>query len=301
MNRILLFVLVITLGCASDNSKIAMQDIDVQGHRGARGLYPENSLEGFRAALDMGVKTLELDVCISKDGYPVVSHEPWMNAEICQLHDGSPIPKTKEREYNLFEMSLEAIQKYDCGSLGNKLFPNQKKLKTYKPTLEEVILNADAYAKEKGYPAPQYNIEIKRAKGYDGVFHPEHSFFTLSIMMVIQRLGIEERSIVQSFDVDVMEYLNSTYPEQRNAYLINDKSEIDGSLSLLSFTPDIFSPDFSLLTKKAVSKLHEQNMKVIPWTVNEVEDMKNVIKMGVDGIITDYPDRLVELTKNSAK
>lgn len=272
-------------------------ELDVQGHRGARGLYPENSIEGFKAALDIGVTTLELDLCMTKDAIVIVSHEPWMNANICQTLNGDRIPESKQLTYNIYEMSYQAVKNYDCGGLGNPWFPEQKKMKTYKPTFVEAVTESDKYAKEKGMPLPRYNAEIKRRKGYDGQFHPDYDFFARTVMIDIANLGIADRTTVQSFDVQTLEFLNVNYSDQELAYLVNEGNEVKASMANINFTPEIYSPHFSLLTKSNVEWLQQKGMKVIPWTVNETADMEKLIDMGVDGIITDYPDRLMKLVK----
>ncbi|HSZ26331.1 MAG TPA: glycerophosphodiester phosphodiesterase family protein, partial [Cytophagaceae bacterium] len=97
------------------------------GHRGCRGIYPENTLEGFRRAIDLGINSLELDVVVSKDRQLVVSHEPYMNPEICLKPDGSEITPSEEKQYNLYTMTYEEIKKFDCGLKIHPRFPNQKK------------------------------------------------------------------------------------------------------------------------------------------------------------------------------
>jgi len=285
-------IAVLVLSCQSNGPAPLYAPMDIQGHRGARGLYPENSLEGFRAALDMGVSTLEMDLVMSKDAVVFVSHEPWMNADICIRPDGDRIIKEEEKAYNLFEFNSNIISNYDCGSLGNPLFPDQKKIKTHKPTLEEAVTDAEVHANETGRSAPNYNLEIKRHKGFDGVFHPEYKFFVIAVMHIVQKTGIENRTTIQCFDVETLEFLHERYPHQQLAYLVDESQEVEASLEKLTFMPEIYSPDFQLLDEKTVVMLQGKGMKVIPWTVNEREDIKRIADMGVDGIITDYPDRI---------
>ena len=292
-----IFILLISVlaACTNPEQSMSISELDIQGHRGARGLYPENSLEGFQAALDLGVHTLEMDLCMTKDAVVVVSHEPWMNADICLMHNGDTIAKADQMNYNMFEMSYAAVKNYDCGSKFYPAFPDQKKIKTYKPTLAEVIERMEAHADSTGRSAPRYNLEIKRKRGYDDVFHPAYDFFVRAVMMIVQQFQIAERTTVQCFDLQVLEYLNQNYPDQQIAYLVASETSIDTALNLLSFVPPIYSPHYELLSENAVADLHAKHIKVIPWTVNEKADMKSLIEMGVDGIITDYPDRLIEL------
>ena len=285
------------MACTNSEQNMIKTDFDIQGHRGARGLFPENSIEGFRAALDLGVTTLELDLCMTKDAVVVVSHEPWMNADICLMHNGDTIPKDEQLKYNMYEMSYSAVKKYDCGSKYYPAFPNQKKIKTHKPTLREVIEEMEAHVDITGRLAPRYNLEIKRKKGYDDVFHPPYDFFVRAVMMIVQEFGIEDRTTVQCFDIQVLEYLHAKYPDQQLAYLIANEEDVSAALDLLTFTPMIYSPHFNLLSEEKIADLHAKDILVIPWTVNETSDMKKLIAMGVDGIITDYPDRLINLMR----
>lgn len=292
-----LIILLGLLACQPQESKWSHVKLDVQGHRGARGLFPENSLTGFKGALDIGVSTLELNVCMSSDAYIVVSHEPWMNADICINMAGERIPKEDEQIYNLYQMSYHAIANYDCGSIGNPEFPNQQKVKSSKPTLERAVLFSDQHAQSTNRVLPHYNIEIKRRKGYDNVFHPSYQFFAQSVIHEIQKLGIQSRSTVQSFDVQTLEYIYQNNPEQPLALRVFNDEGVENNLKKLSFTPVIYSPSYTLLTEAERQLLKKKKIKVIPWTVNETVDMERMLELDVDGIITDYPNRLMDLLK----
>src|ERR1035437_7559361 len=135
--------------------------IDIQGHRGARGLFPENTLTSFIEAVKLGVDTLEMDVVISLDWQVVVSHEAWMNEAFCNCPDGKEVEANSKDKYNLYKITYSEIATYDCGIRGNKEFPLQKKIAAHKPLLSEVITKIDAYTKENKLPAIKYNIEIK--------------------------------------------------------------------------------------------------------------------------------------------
>jgi len=150
---------------------------DLQGHRGARGLAPENTIPACRRALDLGVTTLEMDVVISGDGQVVVSHEPWMNHKICSLPSGAPVPENVGREHNLYRMPYAEIEEYDCGRRQHPDFPRQATQPAVKPLLHDVIAMAEAYVAEHDRPPVFYNIEIKSRPDWDGTFHPEPEAF----------------------------------------------------------------------------------------------------------------------------
>lgn len=266
--------------------------LDLQGHRGARGLLPENTIPGFLHAIELGVTTLEMDVVISKDGYVVLSHEPWFSHEICTKPDGSPVTEEEERSLNLYQMTYEEITRYDCGLRGNPRFPQQKGMAVHKPTLDEVIQAAEAYAEEKGRPKLAYNIETKSQPARDNVYHPPPDSFTGKVWEVIQRNGIGERAILQSFDVRTLQVARDIAPDLQLALLVesHDDMNMEGFLDLLGFIPEIYSPYYKLVDEPAVTMAHDKGMRIIPWTINTREEMQEMISLQVDGIITDYPD-----------
>ncbi|MFN7188669.1 MAG: glycerophosphodiester phosphodiesterase family protein, partial [Cyclobacteriaceae bacterium] len=134
---------------------------DVQGHRGARGLKPENTIPAFLAALDYGVTTLELDLAITKDKKVIVSHEPWMSAAICTQPDGQPIEAKTEMTFNIYQMTYDEVKQFDCGSKGNARFPEQEKMAVHKPLLRDVIAAVEDHIKSFSRYEVDYNIEIK--------------------------------------------------------------------------------------------------------------------------------------------
>ncbi len=269
--------------------------IDMQGHRGCRGLLPENSIPAMERALELGVTTLEMDVVITQDRQVVVSHEPFMNHEICLDPDGNPISEEDEKSYNIFQMDFATVQKYDCGTKVHPRFPDQEKLLVRKPLLSEVIDFAENWAQTKNRPAPYYNIEIKRVEGQDEVFHPGPEEFATLLIDLLREKSLSERAYIQSFDIASLEACHQLSPDFKLVYLIEENPDFEDALSKLTFEPVVYSPYFELVTPELLIYAKERGMKVIPWTVNEEEDMQELIDMGVDGIITDYPDRLAKI------
>lgn len=263
--------------------------MDVQGHRGCRGLYPENSILAFDKAIDLGVTTIELDVVLSKDLQVVVSHEPYLNPTICSGQNGAEVSSDAELT-NLYQLNYAEIRRYDCGSKSHPIFHEQINIKTYKPLLTEVF----QLLKERQSKV-QLNIEIKsNPKGY-GKFFPEPKPYVDVVLGVIEEQGYLNRVTLQSFDINILEEIHQQYPKVSIALLIDENENIEEKLQLLTFTPNIISPYFNLLNEKEVVKYHDGGFKIIPWTVNSIENMKIVSGWNVDGIITDYPDRLLEL------
>lgn len=272
---------------------------DWQGHRGARGLLPENTIPAFLKALEYPqIRTLELDLAISKDSQVVVSHDPWMSAEICSLPNGAPVETSMETKLLLYHMSYAEIKAYDCGKRGNKRFPEQKPIEAHIPLLSEVIQTMQAYCQEKNRDFPFYNIEIKSQPDWDGTKHPPVAQFTELVLAVVQKMGIQERVCIQSFDPRALQEVKKRAPEMTVALLVENTRGIQANLQELGFTPNIYSPYYKMVTANVVQKAHKLNMKIIPWTVNDRETMIFLKGIGVDGIITDYPNRaLANLSK----
>lgn len=279
---------------------------DVQGHRGARGLQPENTIPAFLAALDLGVTTVEMDLAITKDGQIIVSHEPWMSSEFCLKPDSTEFSKDEELKYNIYQMTYEEVRQWDCGSKPHPRFPQQQKQKISKPLLADVIVAIENHIKSYTKYEVDYNIEIKSEPEGDSVYHPAPPEFSDKVYQLLDQYLPMERVVIQSFDFRVLKYWHEKYPEIRLAALVENKKSPEENLKDLGFVPSIYSPDFNLLTKANVKWLHTQKvdltekqkkdkgkvrMRVIPWTVNESKDMLVLKGMGVDGIITDYPDR----------
>ncbi len=273
------------------NAQISLPKFDIQGHRGARGLRPENSIPAFLTALDSGVTTLEMDVVITRDNQVVVSHEPWMSAAICWDTAGNAFKEKVEKKYNLYKMAYEEVRKFDCGSKGNDKFPEQGKMKVTKPLLSDVIIAVENYIKNFSRYEVDYSIEIKSEKELDGKFQPSPQVFSDLVYELIDQYLPLSRVVIQSFDFRVLKFWHEKYPEVRLAALVDNLKTIDENLIDLGFTPSVYSPDYKLLSKEEVRHCHELRMRVIPWTVNDIDEMLAIKAWDVDGFITDYPNR----------
>ena len=267
------------------------QSIDLQGHRGARGLLPENTVPSLLLAVDLGVSTVELDVVVSLDSHVVVSHEPWFSHEICSKPDRTPGTEAEAHELNSFRMTYEEVKRYDCGSRGNARFPQQKKMAVSKPLLSDVIEAVERHAARSDRTPIYYNVEIKSKPEGDNTYHPEPATFARLVYQVLRDADVLKRSTIQSFDPRSLEAAHRLDSSITLALLVDNELGLDGNLDQLSFRPAIYSPNYRLVDRMLVDSLHAIGVRIIPWTVNETAEMESLLHLGVDGIITDYPDR----------
>lgn len=265
---------------------------DKEGHRGCRGLMPENTIAAMQYALGLGVTTLEMDISISKDKKVFLSHEPFFNHEITTLPDGGFIKEEREHDYNMYTMPYDSIVKYDVGMKPHPRFPKQQKIKAVKPLLADVFDAAREEIKNSRRTIPFFNIETKTTPETDNVFHPAPQEFVELLMAVIKEKNMEPYVIIQSFDFRTLIYLHKKYPHIKTAMLVEatDKRSFRKQLDDLGFMPTIYSPAFEIVTKKLIEDSHEKNIRIVPWTVNNKAKITELKSWGVDGIITDYPD-----------
>jgi glycerophosphoryl diester phosphodiesterase len=267
-------------------------DYDLQGHRGARGLMPENTIPGFLLAVEQGVDTIELDVVVTGDRQLLVSHEPWFNHLITTKPDGAYVTEVEERDLNIFEMTYEQTQQYDVGRRGNANFPDQQAIEVTKPLLAEAINAVEAFVEERGLPPVKYNIETKSQPDWYGVYSPLPDEFVELLYNQLTSLDVLDRAIIQSFDPSTLIAMRERDPEVKLAMLVyNEVQSVERMTEILGFTPDIWSPSYGLVTPLLVDKTDRLGMELIPWTVNNRSEMIRLLEMGVDGIITDYPNR----------
>lgn len=290
---IFLFVSCKTSRMTQKNMLIAF---DKQGHRGCRGLMPENTIPAMLKAVEFGVTTLEMDIVFTKDSVAILSHEPFFNHEITTGPGGKYIDEKDERKYNIYQMGYKETQQYDVGLKPHPRFASQQKVKTTKPSLAALIDSVELYLSINNLPKVDYNIETKTNPATDNIYHPAPEEFVMQLMKVIKSKGIENRVIIQSFDFRTLQVLHKHYPAVRTAMLIEDydKRTLAKQLKALGFTPTIYSPAYSLVNKEMVEACHGKKIKIIPWTVNDKATIDALKLLGVDGIISDYPNLLAE-------
>ena len=218
---------------------------DFQGHRGCRGLMPENTIPAMFKAIDLGVTTLEMDVVFTKDNIAILSHEPFFNHEISTKPDGSSVEESEEKSLNIYKMTFAQTQKYDVGIKAHNRFPKQQKMSVTKPSLSTLIDSVENFIIVTNRSKIFYNIETKTKPETDKLFHPTPAAFVDMLMKIIKQKKIEDRVTIQSFDRRTLQYLHKKYPLIKTALLIEatDKNSFRKQLKDLGFTPTVYSPE----------------------------------------------------------
>lgn len=286
------WALLLFLFACDSEPKVDWESFDLQGHRGCRGLMPENSIAGMKKALELGVKTLELDVVITADLQVVLSHEPHLSSQICLDAAGQPIHPEEQYAHTIYSMSLDELGRCDCGSKPNPAFPEQAHFPIAKPTLQEVIQSSDSHARSLGRTPPIYNIETKSTPHGDGRLHPRPDEFVHLVYKVVCEEKIRERCTIQSFDPRTLRSIHQLDPDIRTILLVDGHQDPLLPLEELDFLPYAISPEHTLVDESIISSARSKRVKLIPWTVNDSARACELIGWGVDGLITDYPDRI---------
>ncbi len=270
------------------------ENFDFQGHRGARGLMPENSIQGFIEAMQyQGLTTLEMDVVVTADHQVLVSHEPWFNPVICRERTGAELTEKDVARRPIYRMTYIEIQKYDCGGKGHPDFPEQKKRVTAKPSLEQVFnITKQMILPGTARKPPRYNIEAKCKPEWDDSLTPPPAVFAEILAEEIFKAGVQNQVTVQSFDPRFLVAFRKVAPDIPLSLLVEDDKPLEEHIKTLGFVPQVYSPHYRLVTPELVKKCRQKNMKIIPWTVNTIPEANRLIRMGVDGIISDYPNML---------
>ena len=291
----------------------AASGLDLQGHRGARGLLPENTLPAFAHALTLGVTTLELDVAVTRDGLLVVSHDATLNPDITRGPDGQWLERD---DLAIHTLSFAELQHYDVGRIRPgtdyaQRFAHQQAVDgTRMPRLTDVF----ALARRAGNDRMRFNIETKLSPD-----HPQRTLppaeFARALIALIRAEKLESRVTIQSFDWRTLQVVQQEAPQIATVCLSVQQAWQDNIRAGASASPwtaekhvsrfggslpklvqaaggTVWSPYFGDVSAAAVSEARQLGLKVVVWTVNEEPDIVRMIELGVDGIISDYPDRL---------
>ncbi len=288
------------LGCKTreniTNNTKPQPVFDTEAHRGGRGLMPENTIPAMIDAIDRDVVTLELDLQISKDKKVIVSHDPYFNDKITTTPEGKFLTTSEAKKRLLYTMTYDSIRKYDVGIKNNPDFPQKKSIAASKPLLSDLIKASEEHAHRKG-KSMLYNIEIKSSQKGDNINHPPvEEFVTLAIKTITDN-GIRNRTVVQSFDTRALQIIHNKYPDIKTSLLVSkkDNESVKQQFETLGFIPHTYSPEYTMVTDEMIQYCHSLNVKILPWTVNTISEIKRLKDMNVDGIISDYPNLFKEL------
>ena len=292
---------------------VAAPGLDLQGHRGARGLAPENTLQAFATALSIGVSTLEMDVGISADGELVVIHDRYLNPEIARDSEGRWLAGDTPA---VSRLTLRQIQQYDVGRIDPasryaQRFSQQQAIDGARiPTLAQVV----TLVERAGNQTVRFNIETKLSP-LEPELSPTPERFAKRLVNELRQLGISERSTIQSFDWRTLREVQMLAPRIPTVYLSAEQSWLDniqrdsnaspwtagfqasafdGSVPRMVHAAGgrVWSPYFREIDAETLALAHELGLQVVVWTVDDPQDIARMIDLGVDGIISDYPDRL---------
>ncbi|GAA4502319.1 glycerophosphodiester phosphodiesterase family protein [Hymenobacter ginsengisoli] len=259
---------------------------------------PENTLPAFLHALALGVDVLEMDVVISADQQVVVSHEPWLSAQLGRDPSGALIDPLHEQAHNLYQLPYAAIRQSVVGEWPHPGFPTQHPSPTYRPLLREVLRAAEAACIQLRRPLVGYSIELKSTSAGDTLFHPRPAQFVELVLAEIQNAAVQARTTLLSFDVRILQAARQLAPLQRLCLLNESELSAPVLIEQLGFVPQVYGPDFHLLSSALVQSLRATypSLELVPWTVNEPHDLEEVMTWEITGITTDFPNRLLALS-----
>ena len=284
--RLRCLLLAILLAAADIHAGIA-----VQGHRGARALRPENTLAAFQYALEVGVDTLELDLVVSSDNVLVITHDLWINPDLC-LKNGNKLP----RKEPVIGLSLQQIKQYDCGSLKNPRFPDQVLQPGERiPTLRELFKLVE-HSPAAAARTVKFNIETKIDRTSPQLTPTPQQYAKLLVEQ-IHASPFRDRVIVQSFDYRTLKWikqLDAGIPVSQ----LSRRSFVDLVAAARSVRASYVSPNWESITRDMVEEFHASDLKVVPWTANSPAAWDHLVEIGVDEIITDDPQGLINYLKS---
>jgi len=295
ISKFLVLICTTSMALQADAQIVKFPSFSAEAHRGGRGLWPENTIIAMQNAMKIdGITTLEMDTHITKDGKVVVTHDYYLSPGFMLTPDGKEIPVSDAKKYPIFQMDYKTLKAFDLGTKPLVGFPRQQKIKTHIPLLEDLIDAVQRDIKVNKRKQFFYNIETKCDAPGDGITNPEPAVFVKKLMDIIEKKKITPYVVIQSFDKRTIQIIHEKYPNVRTSFLVANKKTYEENISDLGYKPFILSPVWQMVNEELIRKAHADGVKVIPWTANKIEDMNALRALGVDGIISDYPDLLVQ-------
>ena len=302
------YILVACLAFVSCDGNIEVANknkpFDLQGHRGARGNRPENTLPAFKYGIEQKMTSLELDTVVTKDDQLIIFHDTRLNGKLCLDTAGQPA-----KQISISDLTVKELKTFDCGSLKNEKFPDQVPVPgTRLITLRELFEYVSQLdQKQEIHQKLLFNIELKFPK------NPSPKDFKKSAALIVQSIeaaGLVDRVTVQSFAIDVLPVVKKLNPGIKTSALFQPTKtqgiQLYGGLSAnsdeilertIAVKADIISPYYLYIKSDFVAAAHTAKIEVLPWTVNDEDTMVKMMNLGVDGIISDYPARLYRVHK----
>jgi len=266
----------------------AAQQFEQFSHRGGRGLMPENTIIAMENALDLGTG-LEMDLYLSKDNQVFVYHDDIISPTYATNPDGTLVTREQAAKRKIIDYTYPELKSFNIGIRSNPEFPRKKNINATIPLFEELIDSVELYAKKGDLKKPSYSVEIKVPEAALPSMYKQR--LVDAAIKIIRGKNIGDRVIIQSFDREALEYLHQKYPTMKTAYLVFiGQDDFHNNLKKLSFKPTAYSPFYKLVTPDMISYCHTNNIQVVVWTVNTREDIGHLKQMGVDAVISDYPD-----------
>lgn len=270
-------------GCKSmPLNPTTVERVSVHGHRGSRGTHPENTFPAFEEAVSAGVQVLELDLQLTADDVPVVTHDPDISERLCRYTSGKPL----SAPIPIRSLQAADLAQFECGNVAQSRFPDQKLIAGLKiPTFDAFL----QWWKTKA-PRLELNVETKMS-AEDAKWIPDPDIFAHKVVGLLRQYGAVEKTILQSFDFRTLQSAKKLEYGLRLSCLFDDERGFCEPTAAIG--AHIASPKLTLVTASEVEQCHLKKIQVVPWTANEPGEWQELLSKGVDGIITDYPRKLV--------
>lgn len=261
----------------------AQQSFKIAGHRGFRGLYPENSITGFQKAIEIGADAIEFDVVVNKDSQLVLSHEPFIDPTYCSTKDANDTKNLKSKR--IFKMTQEEVEEYDCGSKMHPKFKDQLKISITKPLLQTVFDSVDFQDKT-------ILFEIKYKYG-DTLNYPSLETYAKIVFNEANTSKYKSQIIFMSFDAAILNQIYLLDNTAKLVYLVyKPRRNVLNFLEEISFNPYALGLFYPTIRKKKIQILNKKGIQTFAWTVNNEKKAAKLINNGIDVLITDFPDRM---------
>jgi glycerophosphoryl diester phosphodiesterase len=270
--------------------ELPSEQIIVAGRQGCRGVMPGNTLPAFMHAVKTGTRIIELDIMLSADGQIVVTDHP----ELSPLHYYHQEDKGVRRVY---ELTVDELQQYDCGKRFSHQYPHRKMVSCTIPLLKDVFSRIEKYILWNNAHAVRYFIDVKTSPDTDHIFHPKPEEIILKLTDLIRSMNIGRRCTVISTDVRPLQLMKRLNQKVNIGLKVENEESVTDNIEALGFIPELYLPSYACTDGVCIHDAQVLGMKVVPSGANELLDMNELLSMGVDGLLTDYPMHALKLVE----